>query len=188
MVGLALNFTPSNTSFPFVYDCYILTFIRGNSYYKVCMYQWRTGRSCVFKNFVHLVFVTKYRRRVFTYSMIERLKELFTETCQQMDVELIEFGAEDDHVHIMLNVPPKIAISNLVAKLKGKSSYFLRREFAEQLQKKLWGNNLWSSSYCVVSAGGAPLDVVKQYIANQRTPTSDINVAKSKKLTKKQFA
>ena len=77
------------------------------------MYQWRTGRSCVFKNFVHLVFVTKYRRRVFTYSMIERLKELFTETCQQMDVELIEFGAEDDHVHIMLNVPPKIAISNL---------------------------------------------------------------------------
>ena len=105
-----------------------------------------------------------------------------------MDVELIEFGAEDDHVHIMLNVPPKIAISNLVAKLKGKSSYFLRREFAEQLQKKLWGNNLWSSSYCVVSAGGAPLDVVKQYIANQRTPTSDINVAKSKKLTKKQFA
>ncbi len=56
-----------------------------------------------------------------------------------MDVELIEFGAEDDHVHIMLNVPPKIAISNLVAKLKGKSSYFLRREFAKQLQKNYGG-------------------------------------------------
>src|SRR6476620_10916035 len=92
-------------------------------------FQWRTGRNCVFKNFVHLVFVTKYRRAVFTKLMLERLRFLFEETCQQMGVDLIEFGGESDHVNLMVCCPPKLAISNLVGKLKGKSSYHLRKEF-----------------------------------------------------------
>ena len=83
-------------------------------------YPWRTGRSCVFKNNVHLVFVTKYRRHAFTLEMIKRMRELFTETCEQMDVELVEFGGEDDHVHLFVTVPPKLAISNLVTKPKAK--------------------------------------------------------------------
>ena len=90
-------------------------------------YQWRTGRSCVFKNNVHLVFVTKYRRDVFSLEMLERMRELFLETCEQMDVELTEFGGEDDHVHMLVTVPPKLAIANLVDKLKGKSSYFFKK-------------------------------------------------------------
>ena len=71
------------------------------------MYESRTGRYCVYKNNVHLVFVTKYRRNVFTQELLLRVKELFIETCKQMDVELIEFGGEDDHIHILVNVPPK---------------------------------------------------------------------------------
>ena len=61
--------------------------------------EWRTGRHCVFKNFVHLVFVPKYRKKVFSKAMLDRLSELFTETCLQMDCELLEFNGEIDHVH-----------------------------------------------------------------------------------------
>jgi putative transposase len=146
-------------------------------------FEWRTGRSCVFKNFLHLVFITKYRRGVFTKTMLGRLKELFEETCHQMDVELIEFGGEHDHVHLMICCPPKLAVSNLVGKLKGKSSYFLRQEFLPQIESKLWGGHLWSPSYCVVSCGGAPLEVVKEYVSNQREPPNAKHVKQSLKLT-----
>lgn len=132
------------------------------------MYPWRTGRSCLFKNTIHLVFVTKYRKNVFDNLMLDRLKQLIAETCIQLSSELIEFGGEDDHVHLLVNVNPKISISNLVGKLKGKSSYFLRLEFTAQLSNKLWGNHLWSPSYCVVSTGGASIEIVKEYIKKQR--------------------
>ena len=148
------------------------------------MYEWRTGRSCVYKNNVHLVFVTKYRRDVFTKEMLERLEVIITETCQQMDCELIEFGGEHDHIHVMVSVHPKVAVSNLVGKLKGKSSYMLRREFWERIKSMLWGKHFWSPSYCVVSVGGASLEVVKQYIEDQRTPPSEKAVKTSKSLAR----
>lgn len=143
-------------------------------------YEWRTGRHCVFKNYYHLVFVTKYRRGVFTKEMIERMRQIFEETMQQMDGELLEFGGEDDHVHLMVNCHPKLAISNLVGKLKGKSSYFLRQEFWPLIRKKLWGDHLWSHSYCVVTCGGAPLEILKQYVESQRTPPSADSIRQSK--------
>lgn len=146
-------------------------------------YPWRTGRSCVHKNYVHLVFVTKYRRDVFTPGMLDRLRDLFDETCLQMECELLEFGGEDDHVHLMVAAHPKLAIANLVGRLKGKSSYFLRKEFGTQLRKKLWGNHLWSPSYCVVSCGGAPLDIVRSYIENQRKPPTEKGIRQSKSET-----
>lgn len=148
------------------------------------MYDWRTGRSCVFKNNVHLVFVTKYRRGVFTYDMLQRLKAVIEETCEQMDCEMLEFGGEDDHIHIMVSVHPKRALSNLVSKLKGKSSYVLRREYWETIKRKLWGKHFWSPSYCAVSCGGASLEVVKKYIEQQRTPPSAKAVKTSMRLSK----
>ena len=148
------------------------------------MYEWRTGRSCLFKNNAHLVFVTKYRRNVFTLEILDRLKQIFSETCHQMGVELIEFGGEDDHVHLLVNIPPKLAVANLVGKLKGKSAYFLRREYWQHLKKKLWGKHLWSPSYCIVSCGGAPLDTVKLYVENQRKPPSLKQVQHSIKIRK----
>lgn len=145
-------------------------------------YEWRTGRSCVYDINLHLVFVTKYRRDVFTKEMLSRLKTLFAETCDQMSCTLHEFNGEDDHVHLLLSFPPKLAISNLVGKLKGKSAYFLRQEYREQLKDKLWGKHLWSPSYCAVSCGGAPLDIIKQYIQSQQQPASDKSIKKSKAL------
>nr|WP_197708644.1 IS200/IS605 family transposase [Vibrio tapetis] len=149
------------------------------------MYEWRTGRSCLFKNNAHLVFVTKYRRGVFTKEMLDRTKEIMKETCKQMDCELLEFGGEHDHVHLMVSIHPKVAVSNLVGKLKGKSSYMLRREYWERIKTMLWGNHFWSPSYCVVSCGGASLDVVKQYIENQSTPPSESAVKTSRALSQR---
>ena len=149
------------------------------------MYERRTGRSCIFKNYVHLVFVTKYRRNVLTSEMLGDLELILKETCEQMDCELMEFNGEDDHIHMMVNVPPKLAISNLVGKLKGKSSYLLRKNYWDMIKTKLWGNHFWSPSYCVVSCGGASLEVVKQYIENQRQPASESAVKRSKNLSYK---
>lgn len=149
------------------------------------MYEWRTGRNCVFKNYVNLVFVTKYRRDVLTLEMLEALRQILKETCEQMDCELIEFNGEDDNIHMMVNVHPKVAISNLVGKLKGKSSYLLRKSYWDLIKTKLWGNHFWSPSYCVISCGGVSIEVVKQYIENQRQPPSESAVKRSKKLSSK---
>lgn len=148
------------------------------------MYEWRTGRSCIFKNNAHLVFVTKYRRGVFTKAMLDRTKEIMEETFQQIDCELLEFGGEHNHIHMMISIHPKVAVSNLVSKLKGKSSYMLRREYWDRIKTMLWGNHFWSPSYCVVSCGGASLDVVKQYIESQNTPPSEKAVKTSRSLKK----
>ncbi len=142
----------------------------------------RTGKFRVFKNFIHLVFVTKYRRGVLTQDMLQQLEEVFHETCEQMEAELLEFGGEDDHVHLMVACPPKLAVANLVGKLKGKSSYVLRKEFWSHIKTKLWGDHFWSPSYCVVSCGGVPLDIVKEYLASQRTPPSNDQIEKSQVL------
>lgn len=147
------------------------------------MYEWRTGRSCVYKNYIHLVFVTKYRRDVLTLEMLDRLKEIYGETCKQMDCALLEFGGEHDHVHMMVDINPKVAASNLVGKLKGKSSYILRKEYWHTIKKKLWGNHFWSPSYCVVSCGGASLEVIKKYIEAQRRPPSEKQVKQSKAIS-----
>ena len=144
-------------------------------------YKWRTGRSCIFKHSYHLVFVTKYRRDVFTNEMLERLHRVFLETCEQMDGELFEFNGEDDHVHLLISVPPKISLSNFISKLKGKSSYVLRKEFWDELKLKLWGKHLWSPSYCSVTCGGAPLEVIKTYLENQRRPPTKKGIMISKR-------
>ena len=140
---------------------------------------WRTGRSCVFRNFIHLVFVTKYRRNALNAAMLNRLKEIFSETCTQMEAELLEFNGEDDHVHLMIVCPPKLAVASLVGKLKGKSSYVLRREFWDNIKNKLWGEHFWSPSYCLVSCGGAPIEIVEEYIKNQREPSEEKSINQS---------
>jgi putative transposase len=148
-------------------------------------FEWRTGRTCIYKVFLHIVFTTKYRRGVLTKEMLDRMKELFSETLLQWEGELLEFNGEDDHVHLLISVTPKTSISNLIGKLKGKTSYFIRREFWDLVKKKLWGKHFWSPSYCVVSCGGAPLEIVKAYVENQRTPPTSLQIDRSKRFTNK---
>lgn len=129
----------------------------------------RTGRHCVFNMHVHLVFVAKYRRDVFTKAMLETMREVFERICLDFETELVEFDGEHDHVHLLVNYPPKIAISSLVNSLKGASSRIVRTKHPE-IKNKLWGSALWSPSYFAASCGGVPIGIVKQYIQQQQTP------------------
>lgn len=130
----------------------------------------RHGRHCVFKLHVHLVFVTKYRRGVFTKAVLNELREIFSAVCTDFEAELIEFDGEDDHVHLLVNYPPKVAVSALVNSLKGVSSRMIRKKNYPEIKNKLWGGALWSPSYFAGSWGGAPLSIIRQYIEQQRTP------------------
>ena len=130
----------------------------------------RTGRHCVFMMHVHLGFVTRYRRNVFTGEILDDLRGIFDSVCRDFDSELAEFNGEDDHVHLLVNYPPKVAVSSLVNSLKGVSSRLIRRRGYPGIQNRLWRGSLWSPSYFAGSCGGAPLEVLKQYIESQRTP------------------
>jgi putative transposase len=130
----------------------------------------RQGRHCVFLMHVHLVFVTKYRREVFTKAILDDLRGLFAKTCIDLEAELVEFDGEDDHVHLLVNYPPKVSVSVLVNSLKGVSSRMIRKKNYPSITKKLWGGALWSPSYFAGSCGGAPIAIVRQYIEQQQTP------------------
>lgn len=95
------------------------------------------------------------------------------ETCEQMDCELLEFGGEDDHIHMMVSVHPKLAISNLVSKLKGKSSYMIRREYWDRVKTMLWGNPSARNHTVAWRPEMVALDVVREYINNQNEPPSE---------------
>ncbi|XVU23886.1 IS200/IS605 family transposase [Actinoplanes sp. CA-054009] len=130
----------------------------------------RTGRHCVFAMHVHSVFVTKFRHNVFTDRHLTRMEEVMRDVCRDFEAELIEFNGENNHVHLLVNYPPKIAVTRLVNSLKGVSSRRPRQEFPDLLRHYYQANKLWSGSYFAGSAGGAPLSVVRQYIEQQNRP------------------
>jgi putative transposase len=130
----------------------------------------RHGRHCVFLMHVHLVFVTKYRREVFTKNILEDLRVVFTHICADFESQLVEFDGEDDHVHLLVTYPPKVSVSTLVNSLKGVSSRMIRQKRYPSIRQKLWGGALWSPSYFAGSCGGAPIALIRQYIEQQKTP------------------
>jgi putative transposase len=118
----------------------------------------------------HLVFVTKYRGRVFSARHLGTLEHLFRKVCEDFETELVEFNGEADHVHLLVNYPPKVQLSRLVNSLKGVSSRKLKQYHPELIQPAYLKNALWSPSYFAGSVGGAPLAALKQYIEQQKTP------------------
>lgn len=96
---------------------------------------------------VHLVFVTKYRKTVFTKALLRELNGIFHSVCKDFGAMLTEFDGEKDHVHLLVNYPPKVSISRLVNSLKGVSSRLLRKQNHPQIQKAFWKGTLWSPSY-----------------------------------------
>lgn len=133
----------------------------------------RTGRHVVFMLHAHLVFTTKRRGKVLTRQHLDRLEAIFRDICAGFEVELREFNGEADHVHLLVNYPPKVRLSELVNSLKGVSSRRLKQEFPGI--HRFWSVRksrgvLWTPSYFAGSVGGAPLSVLKQYIENQGKP------------------
>jgi putative transposase len=121
----------------------------------------------VYRLSIHLVLVTKYRYRVISAPVLQRLKEIFASTCEKWECELTEFNGESDHVHMLIDINPKVQISAFANNLKTVSSRLIRKDFPEHCAKFYRKPVFWKIGYCVVSTGGASLDVVKKYIQSQ---------------------
>jgi putative transposase len=130
--------------------------------------EYRRGRTVVSLLHVHLVFVTKYRRDVLSERAIGVVRDACLGVCNDFTARLVELNGEDDHVHMLVEYPTTIALSRLVNSLKGVSSRMLRARNFPQVQRRLWGGHLWSPSYFAVSCGGAPIEIVRKYIEDQR--------------------
>ncbi len=129
--------------------------------------QFRRERHSVTDLKIHLVCVTKYRQSVFTASSLELIEKSFREVANKMDFEVLEFNGEANHVHALIEYPPKLSVSQIVNALKGVSS----RRYGQAGLPKPHKEALWSPSYFSVSVGGAPLEVLKKYIQAQEKPS-----------------
>ena len=110
--------------------------------------------------------MTKYRKCVFTPEILSTMKSVFSKICEDFEAVLVQCDGEGDHVHLLINYPPKVSISKLVNSLKGASSRRLRRIHPE-LKACYWKSVLWSPSYFAASCGGAPISIIRQYIEDQ---------------------
>lgn len=128
--------------------------------------KYKSNNNIVYSCKYHVVWCPKYRRKVLVGKIETRLKEIIQETCAELSVEIIEMELMPDHVHLLLEVDPQLGIHKAVKRIKGLSSRILRQEFQE-LRTKL--PTLWTNSYFVATVGGAPLEVIKQYIESQKT-------------------
>ena len=117
---------------------------------------------------IHLVCVTKYRIPIFTSESLILIEKSFTEVAYKMDFNVLEFKGEADHIHALIEFPPKLSVSQMVNALKGVSS----RRYGQAGYPKPYGKDaLWSPSYFTSSVGGAPLEVLKRYIREQEKPS-----------------
>ena len=128
--------------------------------------EYHSNNNIVYSCKYHIVFCPKYRRKVLVNGVDTRLKELIKETCQEIHVVILEMEIMPDHVHLLLEVDPQYGVHKAVKTIKGKTSRILRKEY-HHLTTKL--PTLWTNSYFVSTVGGAPLEIVKQYIESQKT-------------------
>ena len=114
----------------------------------------------------HIVWITKYRKKVMVGIVAERVRDLIRGICKEHDVEILKGHVSKDHVHLFVSVPPHLSISKLVQYLKGKSSYKLLSE-NKDLSKMFWGRHLWGRGYFVATSGNITDEVIMEYIKNQ---------------------
>lgn len=125
---------------------------------------------CLYRLKYHLVLVTKYRRECFTEAMLQRLEMICREQCAKWEIALDEFGGKSDHIHLLLDMHPNIMPSKFINSLKTVTSRLIQKEFNEHLSNFYWKPVLWTRAYCLITAGAAPLEVLKEYIQKQERP------------------
>lgn len=130
--------------------------------------EYRRERHSVTDLKIHLVCVTKYRQSVLTAEGLSVIEASFRDVAEKMNFRVLEFNGESDHVHMLLEYPPKLSVSQIVNALKGVSS----RKYGQAGHAKPYGKkSLWSPSYFALSVGGAPISVLVEYIRNQEKPS-----------------
>lgn len=131
----------------------------------------KTKNHSAYRLFYHLVLSVKYRHKAITVEMLARLHEIFAELLIKWDCQLVEFGGEADHIHVLFEAHPTLELAMLVKNLKSVSSRRIRQEYSEHLQKYFWKPYFWNSAYCVISVGGrANIQTLLKYIENQDEP------------------
>lgn len=120
----------------------------------------------VFLMYYHLVLVIKYRRKAFDDVISERAKEIFEYIAPNYNVTLMEWNHDEDHVHILFKAQPNSELSKFINTYKSASSRLLKKEYP-RIRKKLWKEYFWSRSYCLLTTGGAPIEIIKKYIESQ---------------------
>lgn len=126
---------------------------------------YKTNNNVMYSCKYHVVWCPKYRRKILTGVISDRLKELIMQRCSEIKADIIEMEILSDHVHLLVEVDPQYGINKAVRSIKGYSSHILRKEFKE-LTTRL--PTLWTNSYFVSTVGGAPLEVIKQYVLSQK--------------------
>lgn len=120
----------------------------------------------VFLMYYHLVLVIKYRRMVFDDTVSERAKDIFEHIARNYNITLLEWNHDSDHIHILFKAHPNSELSKFINAYKSASSRLIKNEFPS-IRKKLWKEYFWSRSYCLLTTGGAPIEVIKKYIESQ---------------------
>jgi putative transposase len=134
---------------------------------------YQKGWRSVYSLTAHLVFVTKYRRKVINSAILSRLNEIFKDTLKKWDSQLVELNGEPDHVHLLISYPPQTQLSKLIANLKTVSSRLIRKEFSTQVNKFYYQPVFWTGAYFVASCGGVTVEQLKRYVENQRMSNTD---------------
>ena len=125
-----------------------------------------TNAHSVFSLHYHLILVTKYRKPVFDDEISERARTLFEAIAPSYKIEVLEWNHDKDHVHIFFKAQPKTELSKFINAYKSASSRVLKKEFPS-IRKQLWQDMFWSRSFCLLSSGSAPIEVIEQYIKEQ---------------------
>jgi len=115
---------------------------------------------------VHLIWIPKYRKRVLTGKVAERVRDLLRQICMEHEVHIISGKVAADHIHVFVSYQPQMALSKLVQYLKGTSSRILLQEFMH-LRKQFWGRHFWSRGYMAISSGNITDEMIQQYIDEQ---------------------
>ncbi|WP_286886997.1 IS200/IS605 family transposase [Aneurinibacillus sp. UBA3580] len=127
-----------------------------------------SNNHSVFSLNYHLVLVIKYRRKVINTAVSEKAKQMFMDIGEKYNITLLEWNHNQDHVHALFKAHPKTELSKFINAYKSASSRIIKKEFPH-VRKQLWKEYFWSRSFCLLTTGGAPIHVVKQYIENQGT-------------------
>ena len=120
----------------------------------------------VFLMYYHLVLVVKYRRKVFTDKMSNYAKDIFVRIGKSYNITLEEWNHDVDHIHIMFKAHPNSELSKFINAYKSSSSRLIKKDFPA-VRQKLWKEMFWSKSFCLLTTGGAPINVIKKYIESQ---------------------
>ncbi len=133
------------------------------------MYYLDKTNNCVFSLCYHLITVVKYRQKVFTKDdIISDLKTITENISKDFDVQIVEQECGEDHIHILFRAKPTLDITKYINILKGHSSRKIREKYTNFLKNKLWGDSFWSPSYFLATTGNVTIDILREYIENQR--------------------